>query len=59
MSTPDPDLGGWRLIEGDDGAPKDGYCMLANEHRTMAWESYQGVGYQPLTDVAPHWWKPR
>jgi len=47
---------GWRPI--DENAPKDGYCLIANEEKTMAWESYNGAGWQPLADVKPHWWKP-
>lgn len=48
---------GWRKIEGDPAAPAAGYCRLANEQKNMAWESYHGVGYQPITDVEPYWWK--
>ena len=46
---------GWKPI--DDSAPKVGYCLLANEAKTMAWESYQGADYQPFSDVPPKWWK--
>lgn len=49
---------GWRRIEGDPAAPKDGYCMLANERKTMAWESHSGVGYKLPSDEPAYWWKP-
>lgn len=49
---------GWRKIADDPSAPKTGQCLLANEAKTMAWESYQGVSYQPLHDTPPVWWKP-
>lgn len=64
MSTPGAQIevthldDGWRRIEGDRAAPRDGYCLLADERKTMAWESRTGVGYQPLADVVPYWWKP-
>lgn len=51
------DSRGWRLIEGDPGAPADGHCWLANEQMNIAWESWSGVSYQPLSDTVPHYWK--
>jgi hypothetical protein len=48
---------GWRRIEGDKAAPQIGHCWLANETKRMAWESWSGVKYQPLSDEPPYWWK--
>jgi len=36
---------GWRSI--DDHAPRSGRVVLANADKTIAWESYDGVGYEP------------
>jgi hypothetical protein len=48
---------GWRKIADDPAAPQTGFCWLADEPKTMAWESRSGVNFQPLSDVAPYWWK--
>jgi hypothetical protein len=49
---------GWREIATDPNAPQDGYCLLANKDKTIAWESHSGIGFKmPLGDPA-YWWKP-
>lgn len=45
---------GWRPI--DDNAPKDGHCLLANEDKSIAWESYEGVTRR-LKGMDPKWWR--
>ena len=58
MSAPSDLSDGWRKIADDPAAPRTGYCLLANEAKTIAWESHSGVGLKmPLGEPAV-WWKP-